>query len=316
MSDLASFPFPFRSDTFRYSTNVEPARVPVATPTGGWGAHVLNVDSDYRADLRLREAILVSDPSRAAVLEHMRPAAWDALLMVLTELAATCPAAMSLTQQGSSWRWRNDLLGVEHTFAFGRDETLPCPPLQFAASQTPDDLVLLDQCGDVLRADAGVVTFAADWSLGFVVGMSFQALHAPVDAAVHRAQVIGRAHDVLLRLDVGADIRRTNWALTLGRALDRSLERHPLRGAPRLPAGDLGQVLHLRVELQHLIRLPTSGAILFTIRTYHLSLAELATVPSWLRRFTAIICELPAELLAAKSMTGYYEELRDWLLSR
>ena len=31
---IGEFPFPFRADTYRYSTNVEPARVPVQTEAG------------------------------------------------------------------------------------------------------------------------------------------------------------------------------------------------------------------------------------------------------------------------------------------
>ncbi|RDI26915.1 hypothetical protein DEU38_108150 [Rhodococcus sp. AG1013] len=41
---VAAFPFPFPRDTYRYSTNVEPAGGRAVTAAGGWGEHVVDVD--------------------------------------------------------------------------------------------------------------------------------------------------------------------------------------------------------------------------------------------------------------------------------
>lgn len=47
---------------------------------------------------------------------------------------------------------------------------------------------------------------------------------------------------------------------------------------------EFGRQVHLRVEVQHLIRLPESGAICFLIRTYMLPLADVAAIDPWRQR--------------------------------
>jgi hypothetical protein len=299
---LRRFPFPLTGEVFRYSTNVEAARVFKETAAGGWGDRVIDVDEHYQAELALRAGILARDPSRCTVLPHMRAAAWDALLLVLRELAVSCPAEMELRQDGSRWQWRNGLLGVEQSFVFGDESSLPCDPLTFAGSQAQEDMVLLDQREDALWADAGLVTFAADWSLNFVIGMPFLEIHRPVPR-IHEERVITRAEQFLMRLQPGEDFRRTNWSMTVGRRLDTSTESLPEWGREKRLA--VADQLHLRVEVQHLIRLAGSGAILFLIRTYLAPLTELVRVPSWRRMLDGVIAELPEDMAEYKGLIRY-----------
>jgi hypothetical protein len=97
---LRGFPFPFIDDRYRYSTNIEPAATPVATPAGQWGAAVLDIDTEYATELRERAEILAADPGRYAVLPHMRSAAWDTMLTLMRELAAIYPQSIRLTRNG------------------------------------------------------------------------------------------------------------------------------------------------------------------------------------------------------------------------
>jgi dimethylamine monooxygenase subunit A len=73
--------------------------------------------------------------------------------------------------------------------------------------------------------------------------------------------------------------------------------------------------LHLRVEVQHLLRLGVSGAVCFLIRTYLLSLRELATVPEWRRRFGAVLAELPEDMTEYKGISRFRSAAADWLVS-
>ena len=52
---------------------------------------------------------------------------------------------------------------------------------------------------------------------------------------------------------------------------------------------NVGNKVHLRVELQSLWRLPRSNAIVFLIRCYLIKLEELATVPKWGRRLPRVL---------------------------
>ncbi len=97
--------------------------------------------------------------------------------------------------------------------------------------------MLLDQREGQLWADAGLVTFAADWSLRFDVGMTFLQIHGPVPR-VHVEGVIPRAHQFLLRLEVARPYRRTNWTMSVDRRLDQSTEAYPEWGPDRVTVLD------------------------------------------------------------------------------
>ncbi|MEO9329554.1 DUF3445 domain-containing protein [Gordonia aurantiaca] len=315
---VTGFPFPFPEDRYRYSTNVEPAEQPVITPAGQWGTAVVDIDSEYRSELDQRAVILAADPSRHAVLPHMIPAAWDAMLTLMRELDAVYPDQMRLEHLGGDeWLWRNDLLGIEQRFRYADASTLPDEPLRFIASQVQEDIALLDQRNDQLFVDAGVVTFAADWSFGFDVGMSFLEIHGPVPR-IRKEGVITRAHEFLKRLQPHQPYRRTNWTLTIDRRLDVSTEIYhewgPDREAiQRVDDDEFGRRVHLRVEVQHLIRLPDSGAIMFLIRTYMLPLEQLATVEPWRRRAAEVFAELPADMAEYKGIIKYRDRAAEYL---
>lgn len=320
---VRGFPFPFPNEIYRYSTNVEPAPAAVPTPAGQWGAAAVDVDSEYRHELDERAAILRRDPSRYALLPHMDVAAWDAMLVLMRELADTRPDDFELTALDTGLRpryhWRNALLGIDHTFTLGDPATLPAEPLAWIAGQVQEDIVLLDQRDGVLYGDGGVVTFAADWSFGFDVGMTFLEIHGPVPR-LHSEGVITRAHEFLLRLQPGQCYRRTNWTLTVGRRLDVSTELYHEWGPDRAMIGTVddetfGRLVHLRVEVQHLIRLAESGAIMFLIRTYMLPFADLARIEAWRNRTADILEELPADMADYKGIGKFRDRATEWLRS-
>jgi dimethylamine monooxygenase subunit A len=162
-----------------------------------------------------------------------------------------------------------------------------------------------------------MVAFAADWSLNFDVGMNVLEIHGPVPR-VRSERVITRAHDFMLRLQPSQYYRRTNWTMTVGRRLDTSTETYPLWGPERrlVLDEDLGARLHLRVEVQHLVRLPMSAAVMFLIRTYLLPLSDVALVPEWRERLAAVLDELPDDLADYKGLTRYRGAAVEWLRYR
>lgn len=314
---IRRFPFPFTADSYRYSANVEPARKTVETAAGSWGSHLLDVDEHYLHDLKEREAVLERDPSRIAALPHMRPAIWDAIATLLPAMAEDYPDKMSFERSGSSCRWRNTLQSLEVEFTIGDDESLSTSPLHFLGSQIQDDIVFLDARQDALWLDAGLVTFAADWSLGFDVGMNFLEVHHPVPR-VKEERIVSRAEQFLLRLQPGDQYRRTNWTMTVDRRLDTSTETYPDWAQDRsliVEDVDLPGRLHLRVEVQHMIRLPRSAALLFLIRTHLLPLVDIAKVPAWRKTLGHVLAELPEDMAEYKGIIRYRKAASDWLLS-
>ena len=308
---IRRFPFPFHEDGYMYSVNLEPH---VPGPKGSVFEHTFDVDEHYVAEMRDRALVLAEDPLRCQSLPHMTLAGWDLLELIMTSKARDYPHWFELHKQGDKWHWINKQLEIEQKFTFGDETTLPYGPMEYITRQTQGDFSLQDHRDDNLWMDAGMITTQADWSLDFDVGMSFHECHAPVPLA-HEKGIFDRALKFLLNLQLGAPVRRFNWTMTVDPLLDTSPETYPQWGPTRasLTPETIGKRMHLRVELQTLIRLPRSNAIAFPIRCYLIKFDELVTVPKWGRRLHRVIRDLPEELAVYKGFARNRPMMVDYL---
>jgi hypothetical protein len=308
---ILRFPFPFHEDKYMYSVNVEPH---VSGPPGSVTEFAFDVDEHYVAEMQDRAIVLKEDPLRCQALPHMMLAQWDLLELIMTSLARDYPAHFALAREGDSWHWINRPMGIDHSFIFGDIAKLPCGPIEYATRQCQGDFCLLDQRDGNLWMDAGMVTTQADWSLDFDLGMNFVEWHGPVPLA-HELGMFDRALKFLLNLQQGRPVRRLNWTMTVHPRLDTSPENYHKWGKDRaaLSLENVGDDLHLRVELQALWRLPRSNAIVFSIRCYLIKLRELVTVPKWGRRLHRVLKTLALELVEYKGLVRYHEVAVAWL---
>ena len=319
LSSLAGFPFPFPHETYRYSANVEPAGQARRSAAGQWGETVIDIDRHYTAELREKDRVLTVDPQRYVALPRMISAEWDALLAILNELATVYPDHFTLSGTGDDRHWSNRLSDppVEQDFTVGDTSTLPCAPLEFAGRQVQEDIALLAERDGMLWGDSMVVTFAADWSPAFDAGMSFPEIHGPVPR-VHEAGIVERAQKFIMGLQPGQRFRRTNWTLTIDGRLDTGTESYPEWGPDRLsvvngPLTEAGDRVFLRVEVQHLIRLQWSGAVMFLIRTYLEPLSAIAQIPEWALRVRDVLAELPEDMAEYKGVDRTRWPAVEWL---
>jgi Protein of unknown function (DUF3445). len=305
------FPFPFPEDTYMYSVNIEPHG---SGAPGSVFEHGLDVDEHYVSEMADRALVLAEDPLRCQALPHMDLACWDFLELVMTEKAKAYPEHFTLERDGDHWHWINRPLGIDDRFVFGDKASLPMHPLEYIGRQVQGDHAILDQRDGNLWMDAGIVTTQADWSLDFDVGMNFFEWHAPVPLA-HQMGVFERALKFLTNLRHGAPARRLNWTLTVNPRLDTSPEKYPHWGPDKLTVTpeNIGEKVHLRVELQSFWRLPRSNAIVFPIRCYLLRLDDLVTQPKWARRLHRVMRDLRPELVAYKGFSRYHPALVEWL---
>ncbi len=308
---IARFPFPFPEDQYMYSVNIEPA---LSRDPGSIYEHRFDIDEHYLSETAERARVLARDPGRCLVMPHMTPAAWDMVQVLMEHLSTDYPQHFRLQRDGTAWHWQNLAMGIDQHFTFGNAQTLPCEPLEYITRQVQGDFAVLDQRDGDLFMDAGMVTCPADWSLRFDAGMSFKQWHAPVPMA-HQMGIFDRALKYLLNVQVGQPVRRLNWTLTLNPRLDSSPETFHEWGSDRgkVTAENVGRLVHLRVELQLMMRLPRSNALMFGIRTYLISLDELATRPAWAQRLHRVIRDLPDAIADYKGMTRYRQTLIDWL---
>jgi hypothetical protein len=308
---IRRFPFPFHEDRYMYAVNIEP-HVPGVKASAY--EHLIDVDEHYVAEMRDRAIVLREDPLRCQALPHMMTAQWDTLELLMEQQALGYPDLFTLTKNGERWRWINRPLGIDTTFTFGDRATLAFEPMEYITRQAQGDFCIVDQRDGSLWMDAGMVTTQADWSLDFDIGMNFMEWHGPVPLA-HEIGVFERALKFLLNLQQGKPVRRLNWTMTVNPRLDTSPESYPKWGPDRasVTPENVGEKVHLRVELQSLWRLPRSNAILFVIRCYLISMNELISVPKWARRLPRVLRTLPPEIADYKGLTRYRQATVDWL---
>lgn len=308
---IKRFPFPFPEDEYMYSVNIEPH---TKGKVGSVCEFPFDIDEHYVAECRDKALTLANDPSRYLTLPHMMDAQWDFVELTMDALANDYPEHFSLHKNGALWTWENKPLGIKDTFTFGDSSTLAMEPFEYIGRQLQGDFVLLDQRDETLYADAGIVTSQADWSLAFNVGMSWREWHGPVPRATELG-VMDRALKYLLNLQLGSPVRRLNWTMTVNPRLDTSPETYPLWGGDRnaVNAENVGDMVHLRVELQSLFRLPRSNAVVFSIRCYLLKLSDLVTVPRWAKRLHRVQKGMHPDLIEYKGMTKFHPLMVDWL---
>jgi hypothetical protein len=244
----------------------------------------------------------------------MTLAGWDLLELIMESKARDYPEWFELHKDGQAWHWVNRPLGIDQKFTFLDESTLPYGPMEYITRQSQGDFTLQDQRDENLWMDAGMVTTQADWSLDFDIGMGFHEWHAPVPRA-HEMGVFDRALKFLLKLQHGAPVRRFNWTLTVDPLLDTSPENYPKWGPMRadIRPENVGERMHLRVELQTLHRLPRSNSIAFGIRCYLIRFDDLVTIPKWGRRLHRVLRDIPDDLAIYKGFLRNRNSLVQWL---
>ena len=308
---IKRFPFPYPEDIYMYSVNME---MHDGGEPGSINEHPFDVDEHYLTEMEERAMVLEKDPNRYAALPHMELHEWDVLELIMTSNAKSYPEHFSLKKDGDNWEWENRPMNIKHSFVFGDKTTLPYSPLEYITRQNQGDLVVLDQREDMLFADAVCGTTVADWSVNFDVGMSFHEWHGPVPVA-NELGVFDRALKYLLMIRLGQPARRLNWTLTINPRADTSPETYHQWGVDRstVTPENAGELVHLRVELQTLFRLPRSNGMLFCVRAYLASMEDLCTNPAWAKRLYSVMKNLHPELSDYKGISPYREDLVKWL---
>lgn len=218
---------------------------------GDW----LRVDEAFAAQMALRDDLVAREP-QAVVAEAgaaTAPAARELLALVLRHLPVL------------GYQVRGDRVARPDGVTVSADDAAPMASL---ARLCQNDFCLLSDGGQgehVLRAAA--LCFPAHWTLA-------QKLNRPL-GAVHRP-VPGYAGDLarrVQRLFDGLHPDRPLWRFNALRYADPALHQPAPEGTAR--HRDPQRQIFLRSERQCLLRLPESGAVVFSIHTYLLHREDL-----------------------------------------
>jgi dimethylamine monooxygenase subunit A len=180
-------------------------------------------------------------------------------------------------------------------------------PLDAAGRLVQEDLCLMIDLGteDGLVLGAASLCFPGRWRLAEKIGKPMMAIHEPV---ARYAEHVGQATDEFFaRLAVDKPIWRLNWSV-----VDDAMLFQPTGHGESVHANIAPDQWFLRVERQTLRRLPTTGAILFTIKTYVTPIAEIADLEER-TRLAAALRNMPEDMRTYKSLSRHADAIADWL---
>jgi len=184
-------------------------------------------------------------------------------------------------------------------------------PLEQAARAVPEDLLVLSPRERADGSDmldwvlvAAALAFPAHWVLAEKMGRPLAGIHEPVP---HYSERLERPMDKFFTaMTVGPISHRWNWSVV---TTDRLFTPHRMRRTPLVPDAGLDEIF-LRMESQTLRKLPRTGTILFTIRTYVLPLSRWAGQDGAIGSLVEILDGMTPQMRAYKGVELFEEALR------
>ncbi|MFF3022386.1 DUF3445 domain-containing protein [Gottfriedia sp. NPDC057948] len=308
VNELESFPYPFKEEIYRYSNNSILLDPPVS----------IEITPKYENEIKLKRSLLYNSPSHCyQAIPSSFEGQWEIVELVLDHLIRYYPNYFEVHKGHEYWTIYNKLLMEEEQFKFGDRTSVLGKPLNFIGRHVQEDLIYMSQRDGDLFLDAGHLCFPSNWSLTFKLGMRFKEIHQPIPMFSEKS-LDDRILRFLKNIEQGTPWTRKNWSLMAGKRLDTSLETFDQWGKDRkkVTADNVGEFVHLRVEVQKLFRLAASNGLLFTIHTHFLPLEQFTLNKEWLEQFYKILCELPDFILDYKGISTYKKEVITYLKNK
>jgi hypothetical protein len=196
-----------------------------------------------------------------------------------------------------------------HHPGLGRTFDGKAHPLEAAGRLVQEDLCLLVAAGDTYLLEGASLCFPSHWRLHEKLGRSLAAVHAPVP---HYAEELETKVDRFFqRLRSDRPVQRRNLSIHSHEDL---FSPEPFE-SPASFETDARGIDHvwLRSERQTLVRLPHSGAVLFTIKTQQCPVTVLAERPEIARALAATLRAEGADLASRGDRVPFPPWLAAWL---
>jgi hypothetical protein len=185
-------------------------------------------------------------------------------------------------------------------------------PLEAASLLVQEDLVIMSPKADQWILTAASVCFPSRWDLTEKVGADLHAIHGPVP---HYEERIGQATDSMFhKLTSDRPVWRINWTvLDSPELFQPSATGRKARQHRAQTVEEFGKTMFFRTERQTLWKLPNSGDILFTIRTYVDSLASLAErYPDFRNNLGKTIVTASQDTRSYKGWAPIWQDILAW----
>ena len=183
-------------------------------------------------------------------------------------------------------------------------------PLEAASLLVQEDLCVMSQVGKDWILSAASLCFPSRWDVREKIGKNLLGIHGPVP---HYAETIGAAtQNIFDKLTVERPVWRVNWTvMDSGELHQPTAVRSP--DAMEINSSNIEESLHFRRERQTLRKLPVSGDILFTIRTYSDTFSQVVKqFPDFRRHIGTTMAGSTPQLIDYKGWANILNELQSW----
>lgn len=263
------------------------------------------IEPDEHFIAELTEKDLLFAECHAAVvcaLAGSEPAQQEVLGLLIEHMIRLHPHLLRLD---------GDTVQVVPSGASYRLEDWTGAPLDLAGRLAQEDFCLMapGEAGYTLQAAS--LCFPSRWQLAEKMGQPMAVIHGPVPGFGDKlAHPVDRFFE---HLHVDRPVWRVNWSVNDDPTLFQPIRRGgPDAGAPITPR-NAGERLFTRCERQTLRRLPSTGWILFTIKTHVDPLSCLADQPEAAAGLAAAVRDLPAGNRRYKNVASYEAAMLTYL---
>lgn len=183
-------------------------------------------------------------------------------------------------------------------------------PLEAASLLVQEDLCLMSQVGKDWILSAASLCFPSRWDVRDKIGKNLLGIHGPVP---HYEETIAVAtQNIFDKLTVERPIWRVNWTVMDSGELHQPVAvRNP--DAMTVTRDNIEQTLYFRRERQTLRKLPNSGDILFTIRTYTEVFSDVvARYPEFRKNLGSTLEGVTPQMADYKGWAKILNEIQAW----
>lgn len=247
------------------------------------------------------------------------PDAYDATVELFKELAAYLPERYPSVFQ-SLPHGRCGVTNVATGEVFDLHDRKESP-MQMAAKLVQDDLaVMIEREDGQYYLLAGAIHLAGAWRLEDKIGMPLSEIHTSGDVPQYKEKLERGMMNLFRRLKPEALVLRNNYFMQMNDNLPWNISLGPEDEHGQREKNWGGKVpvktakeLWFRSERQSLRRLPRTGAIIFTIRTYFHPLTDIAQEPYVPGRLASAVRSWGDDVAKYKGRPGFEQVMLDYL---
>ncbi|EOD46230.1 putative alpha- -mannosyltransferase protein [Neofusicoccum parvum UCRNP2] len=311
-SVTSSKPRPYRP--FRYGPKYNTT---MGLRTLNWNEWI-ELDNEYLS-YHAKKAERLASP-RAAKLYHTAPEAFDGAVELLEELCSYLPQRYPSLFRKTDVGMDNLATGESLNIV---ERPLKEDPMAMCARQVQDDLAIMFERPDgQYYLLAGAILLAGFWRLEDKLGMPLSEIHTSGNVPEYKTKLEKGMMNFFRRVKPENPVVRNNYFIQVDDDLAWSYSIGPEDGEE----GTIGwfsaekdrAIKHhyFRSERQSLRRLPRSGGVVFTIRTYFHPITEICNEPYVPGRLASAVRSWNGEVSSYKGKERYEKVLLEYLDKR